>query len=314
MDNKKKDLLFIGECMIELNGEPLSNMRQSYGGDSLNTAVYLSRCVGQAHKISYATVMGNDALSDRIVQCWKEEGIDTQFVLQDDKHKIGLYLIQLDENGERTFLYWREHSAAKYLLQHPDFFKIEQKIETADLIYLSGISLAILPHHNRLNLIDLLEKASKRGAEIIFDTNYRPALWDNCDQAKMCYSLLLPYTTLALVTDDDERALWKDQNSQQTLTRLLRDGVQKVVVKQGAKGALYQDAKETNALFEPSLNVENVLDTTSAGDAFNAGFLQEYLSNGHAKDAMKNGHHLASLVIAHKGAVIARSAMKDLCA
>ena len=209
MNQGRKKILMIGECMIELNGEPLSNMHQYYGGDTLNTAVYLSRCLGGTHSISYATVMGQDPLSERIISCWQSEGIETQAVLRDTQRQTGLYLIQLDDVGERTFLYWRQHSAAKYLLQHAQYSLVQDQIDVADIIYISGITLAILPQHNRFMLLDALEAAAKRGADIVFDTNYRPALWDCVEQTQMCYERLFHFTSLALVTDEDESALWQ---------------------------------------------------------------------------------------------------------
>ena len=84
-----------------------------------------------------------------MLKYWQEDGIQINCVLQDEQHQPGLYLIQLDAQGERTFLYWRNQSAARYMVQHPDFVKIIAELQQVDLIYLSGISLAILPKNDR---------------------------------------------------------------------------------------------------------------------------------------------------------------------
>ncbi|BBF08923.1 hypothetical protein CHBNIII8_09560 [Haemophilus influenzae] len=84
------------------------------------------------------------------------------WVLQDEQHQPGLYLIQLDAQGERTFLYWRNQSAARYMVQHPDFAKVIAELQQVDLIYLSGISLAILPKNDRTFLIEQLSSLAKK--------------------------------------------------------------------------------------------------------------------------------------------------------
>jgi 2-dehydro-3-deoxygluconokinase len=111
-----KRIAIIGECMIELNGAPFGAMEQTYGGDSLNTAVYLARVAGQSVAVDYVTALGMDPISEGMLSRWRAEGVGTDYVLRDPARQPGLYLIQLDAQGERTFLYWRNQSAARYLL------------------------------------------------------------------------------------------------------------------------------------------------------------------------------------------------------
>ncbi|MFA0350717.1 PfkB family carbohydrate kinase, partial [Vibrio sp. 10N.222.55.C6] len=106
---------------IELNGKPFGSMHQTFGGDTLNAAVDLSRgCEANLNqddiKVSYVTALGADPISKGMLERWQQEGVSTDLVLQDSQRTPGLYLIQLDDAGERTFLYWRNQSAARYLL------------------------------------------------------------------------------------------------------------------------------------------------------------------------------------------------------
>ncbi|MDO4642649.1 MAG: sugar kinase [Cardiobacteriaceae bacterium] len=295
-----KKIALIGECMIELNGSPFGEMRQTYGGDSLNTATYLAR-IASPEKIGvyYISALGNDALSLGMMAHWQADNIDTRYVLRDAKRQPGLYLIQLDAQGERTFLYWRNQSAARYLLQHPDWALVEQSLADFDFIYLSGISLAILPADDRERLIDLLAQHSGR---IVFDGNYRPALWQNRDETRAAYARLLPHVHLALMTFDDEQALWGDADAEATIQRLQQAGVTEIVLKQGKAGALYATADTRLAV--QGENVAQVVDTTSAGDAFNAGFLNAYLQGAEPQKCCHDGNRLAAIVIQHKGAII----------
>ncbi|MGL4186148.1 MAG: sugar kinase [Thiotrichaceae bacterium] len=303
-----KRIALIGECMIELNGAPFGTMMQTFGGDSLNSAIYLARASQGKVKVQYVSALGHDPLSQGMLTRWQQEGIDTQLVLQDETRQPGLYLIQLDEQGERTFMYWRNQSAARYLLQHPEFFKVAQSLEQCDMIYLSGISLAILPDADKEALIVLLTTLSQQGCEIVFDTNYRPKLWSSPEQAKACYQQVLAITHLALVTDDDEQHLWGDLDASASLSRLKQAGVSKAVVKMGAKGCIYQDLSQVSSPeLIPTIPVSHVVDTTSAGDAFNAGFLSGYLQAQAPKTCALMGHALAGCVIQHKGAIIPKA-------
>lgn len=307
-----KKIAIIGECMIELNGEPFGQMRQTYGGDTLNTATYLARVSNpESLKINYISALGTDKLSHAMISHWQQEGINTEAVLLDNQRQPGLYLIQLDQQGERTFLYWRNQSAARYLLQHPDFPQVLASLKEADMIYLSGISLAILPDEDRLLLIEHLKQLAQQGVEIAFDSNYRPALWQSLEQTQQIYRALLPYISLALVTFDDEQAIWQDENEQQTLARLSQFGIKTIVVKSGKEGAIFQDASGLQQQVATT-PIEKVVDTTSAGDAFNAGFLQGYLQEKPLATCCQQGNQLAGIVIQHKGAIIARTATENL--
>ncbi|MFZ7141827.1 sugar kinase [Avibacterium avium] len=307
-----KKIAIIGECMIELNGEPFGNMWQTYGGDTLNTATYLSRVSSPKDiEVHYISAMGADKLSQQMIKHWQQDHINTDNVLIDPHRQAGLYLIQLDKFGERTFLYWRSESAARYLLQHPDYAQVQQQLSEMDMIYLSGISLAILPDADRYALIAQLKQLASQGVKIAFDSNYRPKLWESVEKTQEIYTALLPFIDLALVTFDDEQALWGDSETAQSVQRLKDSGVKNIVLKQGKDGALFCDA-QGNEQHIATTPVANVVDTTSAGDAFNAGFLNGYLRDKLPQQCCQQGNQVAGIVIQHKGAIIDKNATAHL--
>lgn len=307
-----KKIAIIGECMIELNGEPFGNMWQTYGGDTLNTATYLSRVSSPKDiEVHYISAMGADKLSQQMIQHWQQDQIHTDSVLIDPNRQAGLYLIQLDKFGERTFLYWRSESAARYLLQHPDYAQVQQQLSEMDMIYLSGISLAILPDADRYALIAQLKQLASQGVRIAFDSNYRPKLWESVEKTQEIYTALLPFIDLALVTFDDEQALWGDSETAQSVQRLKDFGVKNIVLKQGKDGALFCNA-QGNEQHIATTPVANVVDTTSAGDAFNAGFLNGYLREKSPQQCCQQGNQVAGIVIQHKGAIIDKNATAHL--
>ncbi|MGL6312850.1 sugar kinase [Vibrio sp. WXL103] len=307
-----KRIAILGECMIELNGEPFGSMTQSYGGDSLNTAVYMARTAGSDLQVQYVSALGADSVSEGMKKRWQSEGVNTDLVLTDTERQPGLYLIQLDSQGERTFLYWRDQSPARFMLQHDDFPGVAKALQGVDMVYLSGISLAILPPQDRYRLIDLLTDLKHQGVEIAFDSNYRPALWESVQDARHFYRLILSITNLALVTNDDEQALWGDSNDAESLDRLEVQGVKCVAFKMGAEGNRYHHFDAGVQLLVPTTPVEQVVDTTSAGDSFNAGFLVGWLTGQSPAVCSQQGHALAGTVIQHKGAIIPHDAMSHI--
>ena len=232
-----KTIAIIGECMIELNGTPFGTMQQTYGGDTLNTATYLARNTARdTLRVDYISALGTDPLSREMRVRWEADGIDTRHVHTDPAHSPGLYLIQLDADGERTFLYWRNNSAARHLLQQPAWPQTAAALANYDHLYLSGISLAILPPADREHLIDILNTSR---VPITFDGNYRPALWKDPAETRTAYARLLPHVQLALMTWDDEQSLWGDADPEAVIRRLQQAGVREIVLKNGAAGATY---------------------------------------------------------------------------
>jgi 2-dehydro-3-deoxygluconokinase len=304
--SEKKRVALIGECLIELHGTLFGSLCQAFGGDSLNTALYLARLTRPAIDVKYVTVLGTDALSEGMVQRWQAEGIDTTLTLRDPARQPGLYLIQVDAGGERTFLYWRRESAARYLLQHPGYGQVATELAKADLIYLSGISLAILPDEDRSKLLDHVRRLAAGGTAVAFDTNYRPALWASEDSARAASAAIFSATRLLFVTYDDEQRLWGDRSPEATLTRLHAAKAALVVVRLGAAGCLLSDGATTVKIAADP--VAAVTDTTAAGDAFNAGFLAAWLKGHTPEDCCRAANALAGAVIQHRGAIIPASA------
>jgi len=316
MDQKKINIALIGECMTEFNGTLFGNMKHSFGGDTLNAAVYLSRLNNKdKYQVNYISAVGADKLSNYMLKAWNNEGVNTENVLIDSVRSVGAYLIQLDEFGERSFLYWRDNSAAKYMVSHENFQKVASSLENMDVIYLSGISLAILPVDDCACLISLLIRLSKQGKQIVFDTNHRPKLWESNggeSRAQDIYSQIFAISELALLTDDDEMQLWGDKDAGAILKRLTKTGLRNVVLKQGKDGCIYQSFIHEDSVVVGIEKSVQVVDTTSAGDSFNAGYLSGYLRGLTPRTCAQIGNQVAGVVIQHKGALIDKTHLNDV--
>ncbi|MDD1782652.1 sugar kinase [Enterovibrio sp. ZSDZ35] len=304
-------IAFLGECMLELH-ETSERLAKGFGGDSLNSAIYLSRLARLAGDIkplsvSYLTAMGSDSQSHYVLNAIEQECVDTSDVLRIDGKLPGIYLIENDESGERHFHYWRNDSAARYWVQSFDDAALYEHLKQFDMVYLSGISLAIQFPEQRVRLIEALQRYQASGGRIAFDSNYRPRLWKDAEEAICAYNQVMSVTQTALVTFDDEHALFGDQHPIETVERIQALGCDHVIVKCGAEECLV--AKGNDIQRVPARRVETVVDTTSAGDSFNAGYLFGETQHLAGKQSAQLGHLLASHVIQAKGAVVSEDCM-----
>ncbi|MBK4734334.1 2-dehydro-3-deoxygluconokinase [Noviherbaspirillum pedocola] len=306
-DTAQHTIFVIGECMVELqrNG---SGMTYRFGGDTLNAAVYLARLLDPARfAISYVTGLGKDTLSEEMCAAWQAEGIGTDCVQRFDDKLPGMYLIETDARGERRFHYWRNDSAARFWLRGPQTEAVLARLFAADVIYLSGISLAILPPEDRERLFDLLARCRMHGSRIVFDNNYRPRLWPDATVAADAYRKAMAVAHTALLTLDDEAMLYGDADPAAALARARALGVSEIVIKRGADACIAESGGlMTELAAEP---VADVVDTTAAGDSFGAAYLAARLAGMPQLEAVRAGHRLAAAVIRHPGAIIPRSAM-----
>ena len=208
MNDQTKRIVSIGEVMIEMARGQDGRFSQACGGDTFNTAVYLAR---RGLPVAYATALGDDLYSDRIVALAAAEGIATDLIMRVPGRLPGLYLIETDAKGERTFHYWRDNAPARELFELPDWGRVAESIIGARIVYFSGITLSIYSNQGLGRFLALLELARKAGAKVVFDGNYRPRAWKgDVQRTRTVFMEALKRVDIALPTYDDEALLWGD--------------------------------------------------------------------------------------------------------
>lgn len=292
----------IGECMIELYKNKDSSFEQTFGGDSFNCATYLKRSFKEA-KVEYITVLGEDELSLQMFDFFHKQNLKTTYVDKLKDKNPGLYIIST-KDGERSFSYWRETAAAKELFLTKSLKKLQKDLLSFDLIYLSAISLAIMSKQGRDNLYKILKKARKSGVKVAFDSNYRPRLYKSKDEAKVLYKEALKYTDIYLPSYDDEVELWEDISTKDIIKNSRKAGVSEIVISCGKEDIVYYYKGKTSSV--KTKRLEKIVDSTSAGDSFNAKYLAARLKGKNIEESIKKANKLASKVIMHKGAIIPR--------
>ncbi|MGK7287646.1 sugar kinase [Buttiauxella agrestis] len=305
-----RKIAVIGECMIELSQKG-AEVSRGFGGDTLNTSVYIARQVNADNlEVHYVTALGEDNFSQQMLDAWQQENVHTELTQRLEHRLPGLYYIETDSTGERTFYYWRNEAAARFWLESDQAQAICSELAQFDYLYLSGISLAILNAASREKLMALLTQCRANGCKVIFDNNYRPRLWASREETQQVYQQMLACTDIAFLTLDDEDLLWGEKPVEEVIHRTQAAGVREVVIKRGADSCLVAIQGEST-LEVPAVKLpkEKVIDTTAAGDSFSAGYLAVRLTGGSAEEAAKRGHLTASTVIQYRGAIIPKDAM-----
>lgn len=285
----------IGEAMIELS--MVGDTPQiGVAGDTLNTAIYLKRTAPRV-RVDYVTRLGHDAFSQQIADFIAAQDVGTEAIERDETRTCGLYGITTDGAGERTFTYWRSQSAARQVFSGPNGPSFDW-LNWYDAIYLSGISLAILPPETRDPLLRWLANYRASGKRVIYDSNYRPALWPDQATAQAVTETMWHMSDIALPSQDDEAAIF-NETLDEVAARFVGMG-KSGALKRGPEGPLCLETSASGT-YAPA---QQVVDTTAAGDSFNGGYLGARLTGASQADALRAGHDLAARVVGHRGAII----------
>ncbi len=296
-----KKIACIGEVMIELVAGPDDSAKLGVAGDTFNTAVYLRRCTrGMDIGVSYVTALGTDPYSERILSALKRHDLDASYVERRADLMPGLYAIDTDEFGERSFSYWRSASAARSLFSAPCDVSLK-RMHDFDLILLSGISLAILPAEIRTEIYAFIDQFRASGGTFAYDSNYRPRLWEDRETAQAVNTEMWSRADIALPSVDDEMALFGDADEATVVERLAGCGATRGALKRGGGGPM---DLATGEVFSPPETNIRVVDSTAAGDSFNAAYIAAIVSGKDPVAALEAGHNLAVKVIGKSGAII----------
>lgn len=296
--------------MIELSAGAGEHWRMGFAGDTFNTAWYARAILPKTRHVAYVTALGDDPFSAEMRKFIGKAGVATDRIREIQGRRPGLYAITLTK-AERAFTYWRGESAARLLADDAAWLK--RALSGVDLLYFSGITLAILAPRARKRLIGELARRRRQGTKIAFDPNFRPALWPDNKEARAAMADAYRVADIALPTFSDEAMLFGDKRLEDTARRMRDAGIGEFVVKNGEEPALvFGDGKEGRV--SPA-KPRKIVDTTGAGDSFGGAYLAGRLVRLDPMTAARLGHLVAAEVLGVHGALAKidrRKAMRAL--
>ena len=285
--------------MAELRLDQNQEVKQGFAGDAFNTAVYAHRQLGP-QRVGFYSHIGNDPLSSAFLDFMADEGLNPDDLPRAEDRNIGIYSVSTDPTGERSFHYWRNQSAARQMFADQAEF---HALPSAKIVYVSGITMAILSPAARLNLMAWLR--SIRGTSVLaYDSNYRPKLWEDKATAQAINRQMWALADIALPSIDDEMDLFDETKDAQTIQRFSDGDFTVSVVKRGKLGPVVPGHQAPLPDFLPAVDV---MDTTAAGDSFNGGFLAAWVQGDTLNNCLHAGHDLACEVVQKPGAIIDRA-------
>jgi len=286
-------VISMGECMVELSSRPDGAYARAFAGDAYNTAVHLKRAAPDID-VQFASVTGEDGLSADMREAWRREGIDDSLSPSVAGRLPGLYMIETDAHGERRFSYWRGQSAARLWLSELD----EGRVAGADLVFMSGVSLAILPLQERARALAFIDRVAPRA--FAFDPNLRPALWESESAMGEIVEAAMARATILLPSLDDLKRLWGEAAPEALADRCVALGAGEVALTLGPEGCLVATRGAAERVEAPKAVA---VDTSGAGDAFNGAYLAARLKGASAVEAARAGLALAARVVSLPGAL-----------
>ncbi len=292
-----KKILLVGEAMMLLTAEGYDSLDKtksyicSVSGAELNVCVGLTRL---GFKCEYMTILGNDPFGKQLLNFFEKEKIGTKYLTIDKVNKTGIQLKARVLDGDPDIHYFRKNSAAsKITKEYID--KID--FNEFDLIHITGIPLGISESF-RQTIYYLIKKAKENNKYITFDPNLRLQMWDSIDEMKALVNYVSSNANLILPGINEAKLLLNLENIDDIAKKYLEMGIEKIIIKDGAKGSHYYD-KEKH-LFVPSFKVEHIVDTVGAGDGFAVGIISSILDNLSEEEMLTRANAIGAIQIQHQ--------------
>jgi 2-dehydro-3-deoxygluconokinase len=293
----------IGECMIELRKARPDTFKRAYAGDTLNTAVYLKRSAPEI-EVQFVSATGRDRLSGAMRAWWQGEGIDDSLAFAVNGGQPGLYLVEVDKKGERRFLYWRDRSAAKQWLRVLMHNGGIERLAGANLVYLTGMSLAILSDNERAEALDLLAQLHRRGIRLAFCPNLKPQLWPDMVRARFAVEEAGKFSSILVASTEDGRLLYETEDPKRLLSHFSGRGAAELILTRGSEGCMVSAGGDVWDLAAPAMDV---LDPAGADDAFNGVYFAGRLQGALPRPAAMAALEVAARVASRHGALVPAS-------
>ena len=294
----KINVCSIGEAMIEISNIKNSFYNQSFAGDTLNFCNYLDKKKLNAFFLS---AIGKSEINQSLLDFVKSKNISTKYIKQINQFEVGLYLIKNKDNGEKQFFYWRDESAAKQYFNNIDFLNLYKELKNFDYIYFSGITLSIIHISKLNNFIKLLNLLKSKKIKIVFDFNIRPSRW-NKKNLNIFLDSVLKFVDICFLSGEDMN-YWKNKNNIKSYEQIVRKyKLKHSIFRKNAKFT-YVFLNKTRYVFKNKL-LKTVVDTSGAGDGFNAAYLSNFIVNNDPVLALKAGSSLGSKIVMKKGAIV----------
>ena len=262
----------LGDAVVDLLPESDGRLLPCPGGAPANVAVGIARLGGTSGFIGR---VGDDPFGALMQRTLLTEGVDITYLKQDEWHRTSTVLVDLNDQGERSFTFMVRPSADLFL-------------ETTDLpcwrhgewLHLCSIALSAEP--SRTSAFTAMTAIRHAGGFVSFDPNIREDLWQDEHLLRLCLRQALQLADVVKLSEEEWRLIsGKTQNDRDICALAKEYEIAMLLVTKGAEGVVVCYRGQVHHFAGMSVNC---VDSTGAGDAFVAGLLTGLSSTGLSTD------------------------------
>jgi sugar/nucleoside kinase (ribokinase family) len=285
--------------------EPVSYLevaafQKCFGGAPMNTLVGAARL---GLSTGAVTAVGEDPFGQFLIEELKKNRVDTSHVsVKKGARTTMAFVANEPRTGERTFIFYRSpwvRGTADSMLSPEDIDL--NYISNSSILHVSGFALSQNP--SRRTILDTVKHARKMGVKVSFDPTLRVDVWNSEKTIRRIYGQMLKLSDVATFSREEAEFIFGTDNPEKAAETALKYGVNVVGIKLGKDGALLE-TKLGKPLYVPAFHVEAV-DTTGAGDGWNAGLLTGLLKGWDLKTCVTVANAVGALVVTKRGAITA---------
>lgn len=291
------DVITIGDAMVAMcpkeKGPILfcNTFERKIGGAELNVAI---GCARLGLKSGWISRLGQDDFGKHILKTVRGEGIDTSQIELVEGYQTSVYFREVMANGDSRSFYYREKSPTSTMIAES---LDENYFRNSKVLHITGVFPSINDNNKEI-LLKAVELAKKNNLLISFDPNIRLKMWTK-SQAREFINKFLSEVDILLVGDEEISILIDEEDTNEAIKKFHDMGIDKVVVKRGAKGAIGSDG--SNIYDVAAIKPKALIDTVGAGDGFAAGFLSAYLKGDSFEESIEFANAVGSLVVGIEG-------------
>ncbi|ELE1962275.1 aminoimidazole riboside kinase [Vibrio vulnificus] len=295
-----------GDAVVDLIPDGETRYLKCPGGAPANVAVAISRLGGDS---AFFGRVGQDPLGRFMKQTLTDEKVNTDDMLLDEAQRTSTVIVDLDDDGERSFTFMVKPSADQY-------FSFEDIPTFASGQWMHSCSIALANEPSRSATLEAMKRMKSAGGFISFDPNLREEVWADPSQIQEVVMSVVNLADLVKFSEEELTFLTNTETLDTALDALNAAPNKLIIVTLGARGALVVYNGECRVI--EGTKVEQVIDTTGAGDAFVGGMLTKLSQNAdwrswsQVKAAVHWGNCCGALATTQKGAMTALPSLAQL--
>lgn len=294
---KTIDIICIGEVLIDFIGHEVNtsiNKTKDYhrflGGSPTNVAVNASRL--GLHAVLVASC-GNDGLGDYVIRKLKSNQVNFQYVRKSETAPTSVIFVSKSTETP-DFIPYRQADCEIFESQLPD-----EIIAQAKIFHTTCFALSKNPA--RETILNRAKKAAELGVKLSIDINFSEKIWSNREEAKQVLKEYLANDPLVKLSEDDCYRLFAEEKSEAFIFNYFHQlGASTICLTKGKNGVVVSDIKQ-GVFFQPAFQINEIKDTTGAGDAFWTGFLYAQIQNKSLEDCVTLAQKLAGIKLQNVG-------------